>query len=215
MPLTKPPSKQTSRFCQQCRLSTILLWMSHWLSVTSAKQVKNSPPYVVFFLCPSHSLPYWLVPLLWLPSLVLSHTFIPHCYFLFPLDLISPLLPLFLASRLPNLFSHMSIDSVCFVSVCFVFALRPASLFLLWSLLVSFLSEGLLSCLSAAQWPSIHQSVTACRHISPCLLVNNWTSKANNSTCTQTQAQVEPGVLPQQGHTSPCTLIWQPAHRRC
>lgn len=53
----KPPSKWTSRFCQQCRLSTILLWMSHWLSVTSAKQVKNIPPYIVFFLCPTHSTP--------------------------------------------------------------------------------------------------------------------------------------------------------------
>lgn len=222
MPL-KPPSKWTSRFCQQCRLSTILLWMSHWLSVTSAKQVKNIPPYIVFFLCPTHSTPP-AAPIGWCPFSRRPHLFflanVHSAIFLFPcsLDLISPLLLLFLASRLPNLFSHMSIDSVCFVFVCPTTRSPLASLlslFPFWSLLVSFLSEGLLSCPSAARWPSIHQSVTARHHSSVCLLLNNCTSKANNSTCTQTQAQVEPGVLPQQGHTSPCTLIWQPAHRRC
>lgn len=130
------------------------------LAVCDLSKTGKKYPTLYSVLPLSHSFnppccPHWLVSLLSSPSLVLSGKR-SFRYFLFPcsLDLISPLLLLFLASRLPNLFSHMSIDSVCFVSVCPTTRspLAPLlSLFPFWSLLVSFLSEGLLSCPSAAR----------------------------------------------------------------
>ena len=150
------------------------------------------------------------------------------CYFLFPpsSSLISPLLQLFLTSCLPNLFFsyvHTFTQPVRlqhFMAVC----VPPPSL--LHSPLVSppfsFLrSEGLLSCWSTAQWPSIHQSVTAHCCGSVCPLLNNCPGEANNISYTQTHTQkkthtltqVEPGVLLQQGRCSPCTPVWWRAHR--
>lgn len=132
--------------------------IKHYLAVNVTLAVcdlsKTGKKYPTLYSVPP-CCPHWLVSLLSSPSLVLSGKR-SFRYFLFPcsLDLISPLLLLFLASRLPNLFSHMSIDSVCFVSVCPTTRspLAPLlSLFPFWSLLVSFLSEGLLSCPSAAR----------------------------------------------------------------
>lgn len=139
------------------------------------------------------------------------------CYFLSPpsSSLISPLLLLFLASCPPE-----SIFLVCpyvrSASQTTVLhgCLCAPPLSLLWS--PSFLrSEGLLSCRSTAQWPSIHQSVTAHCCGSVCPLLNNCLGEANNIPYTQTHTltQVEPGVLLQQGRCSPRTAVWRRAHR--
>lgn len=107
--------------------------MSHWLSVTSAKQVKNIPPYIVFFLCPTHSTPL-LPPLAGVPSLVaLTCSFWQTFILLFFISL--QFGPHFtFASIIPRITSSKSIFSYVhrfsLLCVCLPhhpFALSPAS----------------------------------------------------------------------------------------
>lgn len=109
--------------------------MSHWLSVTSAKQVKNIPPYIVFFLCPTHSAPP-AAPIGWCPFSRRPHLFFlanVHSSLLF---FISPQFgPHFtFASIIPRITSSKSIFSYVhrfsLLCVCLPhhpFALSPAS----------------------------------------------------------------------------------------